>query len=218
MKNKTRKWSWGNLLTLSGVILIIGAILLVGYNLWDQKRAEMTAETALISVQSAIDNKTVTEISAEELPENDEEAETVPEGQSVEAAAPVIFLDGLEYVGILNVPDLNLELPILNYSSVDNLKIAPCRYDGSAEGGDLILSAHNYRRHFGRISQLSIGAEVVFTDMEGKQYTYEVTAFESLEPDQVQQMKEGDWDLTMYTCNLDQSRRTTVRCKLITAE
>ena len=201
------------MLTAAGVLLIVGALLLTGYNLWDQYRAEQKAENALISVKAAIENNVTTQ-QASEAEEPTEE--TLEESSSeVAETVPAVFLDGLEYIGVLSIPDLNLELPVLNYSSVDNLKIAPCRYDGSAEGGDLILSAHNYRRHFGQISTLSIGAQLTFTDMEGNVYRYEVIAFESLEPDQVRQMKEGDWDLTLYTCNLDQSRRTTVRCVLI---
>ena len=41
--------------------------------------------------------------------------------------------------------------------SYPKLKVAPCRYRGSAYLDDLIIAAHNYDRHFGRINTLLPG-------------------------------------------------------------
>jgi len=238
MKRKQRRSRGsGRLLTAAGILLILGAMALTGYNLWDQKRAEASSNAALeqlhmvleaakaapvteetvvsdngpTTVPTEVTSHGKTEIVYEPVVEEPQETAPASEPQPMKA----VLVDGLSYIGILSIPDLGLELPILSQSSVENLKQAPCRYYGSADEGNLILSAHNYRTHFGHLSQLKTGASVSFTDMNGKVYSYQVSAFESLLPSDVVKMKEGQWDLTLYTCNLDQTRRITVRCDRI---
>ena len=58
--------------------------------------------------------------------------------------------------------------------SYPKLKIAPCRYSGSAYTGNLVIAAHNYRTHFGLLESLAPGAQVKFTDVEGNVFSYEI--------------------------------------------
>ena len=50
--------------------------------------------------------------------------------------------------------------------------------------------------------------------MDGEVFTYHVGEIEMLKPDQVTDMVQSSWDLTLYTCNYTASQRFTVRCKL----
>ena len=104
------------------------------------------------------------------------------------------------------------ELPVISDWSYPALKVSPCRYDGSAYTGDLILSAHNYRSHFGCLKDLAIGETVRFTDMDGNVFRYSVMEHEVLMPYDVEEMKAGDWDLTLFTCTVGGTSRFTVRC------
>lgn len=116
------------------------------------------------------------------------------------------------YVGYLEIPALNLKLPVLDTLTYDNLNISPCRYKGSVYLDNMVIAAHNFRSHFGNISQLSIGDEIVFTDIDGNVFVYEVADFESLRGSQVEDMVNSDSELTLFTCNYDGSARVTVRC------
>lgn len=125
------------------------------------------------------------------------------------------MIDGYEYIGVLTIPALGLELPVMDRWDYTRLKLAPCLYYGSAETGDMVIAAHNYDGHFGRLSQLAIGDQVLFTDMDENTYAYQVGNMEVLPPDATEQMIESDWDLTLYTCTYGGKNRITVRCRLI---
>jgi len=96
-----------------------------------------------------------------------------------------------------------------------NLKIAPCRYYGSPNTFDLILCAHSYKKHFRYIGTLEKGASIIFKDINGNSYIYEVVKQEVLEATDVKKMIENDYDLTLYTCTKDGLKRITVRCNRI---
>ena len=66
--------------------------------------------------------------------------------------------------------------------------------------------------HFGQIKTLKPGDAVVFTDVDGNVYSYEVAELETLQPAAVDEMKSGEWDLTLFTCTIGGQTRVTVRC------
>ena len=144
-------------------------------------------------------------------------AEVVP-GTPPELIDPAAFemteveIDGYGYVGYLSIPALELELPIMGQWDYDRLKIAPCRYTGSVLGEDLVIMAHNYNRHFGRLKELSEGDSVVFMDMDGKVTRYRVAALDVLMPEAVEEMTAGLYDLTLFTCTYGGQSRVTVYC------
>lgn len=96
--------------------------------------------------------------------------------------------------------------------SYPKLKIAPCRYAGSAYLNNLVIAAHNYERHFGGLKRLTVGDAVRFTDVDGNVFNYTVVELEQLEPYQAAEMRSGEWDLTLFTCTLGGQHRVTVRC------
>ena len=134
-----------------------------------------------------------------------ETTEPVPE-------MPTQKIGGWDYIGYLSIPSLDLTLPIQSQWSYEGLRVAPGRFAGSTYTDDLVLAAHNYQQHFGRISTLQPGDRVCFTDMDGHVTHYRVCALETLAPEDVDGMLSGDWDLTLFTCTLGGKSRVTVRC------
>lgn len=128
---------------------------------------------------------------------------------------PITVIESNEYIGILDLPVLGISLPVMSDWSYPQLKIAPCRYKGSAYTGDLIISAHNYERHFGRLTSMIPGDEVRFTDVDGNVFCYAVCGKEKLDMRNVQGMMEGEWDMTLFTCVPGGARRETLRCRLV---
>ena len=131
-----------------------------------------------------------------------------------EMEMPITVIDSNEYIGVLDFPVLELSLPVMSEWSYPKLKIAPCRYKGSVYTGDLIISAHNYERHFGRLTNMIIGDEIRFTDVDGNVFYYTVAAKEQLDMRNVQGMLEGEWDMTLFTCVPGGAKRETLRCHL----
>lgn len=126
---------------------------------------------------------------------------------------PVVDVDGRSFIGTVSVPSLGLLLPIQNEWSSDNAKVSVCRYKGSAYTNNLIVAGHNYAEHFGTLNQLSTGDEIIITDMNGKSFYYEVVNIETLGSYDIEEMEEGDWDLTLFTCTVGGASRVTIRCE-----
>ena len=51
--------------------------------------------------------------------------------------------------------------------------------------------------------------------MAGIVFHYEVAAVEVLKSTAVEEMKAGDWDLTLFTCTYGGKSRCALRCRLI---
>ena len=188
----------GKGLIFTGLLLIAAALFLTGYNLFDQMRAQRSAAQAAAQLAERLPQTTQTDVPDYLL--------------TPEMEMPVETIDGVDYVGVLRIPTLALELPVISQWSYPLLKIAPCRYSGSAYQNNLVLCAHNYASHFGNLKNLHIGAAVTFTDMDGNLFTYQVAELETLPPQAAEEVENGDWDLTLFTCTVGGQSRVTVRC------
>ena len=194
MKRKGTIW-----ITL-GLLLIAVSLFITVYNLQEAKKAGIEAEEVLKNMNIDQIGSLESEIPDYMLnPDMEMPAETV---------------EGNTYIGILKLPTLGLKLPVMSEWSYPGLKIAPCRYKGSAYTDDLIIAAHNYPTHFGTLKNLQIGDPVTFTDVDGNRFDYEVAELETLMPSAIEEMTEGDWDLTLFTCTIGGQSRVTVRCVL----
>lgn len=117
------------------------------------------------------------------------------------------------YIGVLEIPSLNLVLPVIDQWSYDALLVSPARYTGSAYLDNMVIAAHNYTSHFGRLRELSLEDEVRFVDVSGNVFYYKVQELQILPPTAVEEMVQADgWDLTMFTCTWGGQSRVTVRC------
>ena len=188
------------------------AVLLLVYNLWDGHRARESEEAILAEYLQ--ENK-----KASESPDasDKEDEQNIPDYLlNPDMDMPEYTLKNLgdvACIGILEIPALDLELPVISSWSYSSLRQAPCRYSGSAYKGDLVIAAHNYQSHFGGLRTLPEGSEVFFTDAVGNRFSYYVAVTEALTPWSVDDMTSGEWPLTLFTCTLDSQNRVTVRCE-----
>ncbi len=124
----------------------------------------------------------------------------------------VAEIDGNGYIGYLHISRLDINVPVMSEWNYESLKTAPCRYYGSTKTNDLVIAAHNYFCNFGKISKLKPGDKVSFTDMDGTVTDYRVDAIDILSPAAVEEMTNGEYDLTLFTCTYGAQSRVTVRC------
>ena len=199
-----RKWI-GGICVFLGVVCILSAIGLIAYNRWEDDSAEEIAQELLEDVKSIIDEP------QPELPLPDD-PEKIP------AEMATVEVGGYDCIGILSVPVLEVELPVLTDWSYTKLKKAPCHYYGSYYEKDFVIAAHNYQTHFGRLSQLQAGDIVVFTDVNGVAYCYEVVLLETLPKEATEEMITSGFDLSLYTCTPGGAGRVTVRCNFISGK
>lgn len=125
---------------------------------------------------------------------------------------PQTSLQGYDLVGIIRVPDVGVELPVLNNWSYELLKLGPCRYSGSIAGRDLILMGHNYKTHFAPLRRVSPGDRVEFLDVSGTVHPYVVAQTEVLKPTQLDELSSSGYSLTIFTCTPGGQSRFVIRC------
>lgn len=197
-----RNKSCGRCFIIAGVILILLAAILVAWNLYQDSNGGKSAA----SVLKELNNEITADDSDNDLP-NESFDDTYSENESV------IELDGKKYIGIISVPKISLELPVMNQWSYANLDISPCRYMGSVAEKNLIIAAHNYTSFFDRIDELNSGDEIIFTECSGRVHKYSVSMTELINGGDVSGMESNsdDWDLTLFTCTWSGWSRVTVR-------
>lgn len=200
MKNKRIRQS--TLWKIAGIILILAALFLTGYNYYDENRAAKAAEDALEKMKIAVP------LTSEELGET-----VIPDYiLNPDMDMPKEEINGYNYIGKLDIPELKISLPIIDKWSYPALRMSPCCYTGSIYKDNMVIAGHNYKRHFGGLKNLSAGDEIIFTDIDGNVFFYTVSETEVLQPTAIENMVLGDWDLTLFTCTLGGKTRVTVRC------
>lgn len=198
MKNKK-----GRTLIIGGLLLLLAAIGLSGYNLWQEQRAANAAETTLAELTAQIPGPGTVALPEGMLPDY----EVAPEMEM-----PTVAVASYDYIGYLSIPALSLELPVMSEWSYPNLKVSPCRYAGSAYEDGFVICAHNFKRHFGGLKDLSIGDAIQFVDVDGNAFDYVVAEVGQLNPGDTREMLSKDWALSLFTCTLGGQFRVTVRC------
>lgn len=162
------------------------------------------------------------------IPEKDEqEADTIfdlpgshskPEEEASEAenvnVNRALELDSGIYIGILEIPELSLELPVAADCSLSTLKNSPGCYYGSPTSDSFVIGAHNYDSHFGRLHSLSTGTALTFTDIDGNEYQYRITDITEVSPDETEKVCRSEHSLALFTCNYSGARRIVVFCDL----
>ena len=144
--------------------------------------------------------------------------QVIPEESAGPARLTLAEIGGYEYIGYISIAKLELELPVMAEWDYDRLKIAPCRHFGSPESDDLVIAAHNYKNHFGRLGRLEAEDVVVFTDMEGGSSTYAVREIRRVEPTDVEAVQDSEYDLVLYTCTFSGETHTVVGCERLADE
>lgn len=226
MRQKQRRKK-GSVLIGAGLALIAAAVLLCAYNLFDSFRAGLVTQASVGYLEEQIQEKqqlsgTSVSVSDETSFAGDPIAIDVHREMEVpdyilnpNMDMPVSRVNGQDYIGILEIPELDLKLSVISEWNYPRLRIAPCRFAGSAYTNNLVISAHNYASHFGSLDKLTEGAAVRFTDTDGNVFNYRVAMKETLNPQDVEYMTDGGWDLSLFTCTPGGSYRVTVRCEMV---
>ncbi len=197
---KKKRGKLARVLIIIGIAFIIAAAILAIYNLAADLRAGSKSESVLSQMSGQI------------IPDN-ENSKDWQVNPNIEM--PTITIDGREYIGVLKLPTLGLTLPVASEWSYEALYTSPCRYSGSAYLNNMVIAAHSYRKHFGTLQNISIGDAVTFIDAKGNEFNYEVVDIETLQPTDVEDMTQSDYDLTLFTCTYGGQSRVTVRCNIV---
>lgn len=227
----------GTLLIVTGSVIILSALALAGHNFYTADAAYRDAEAVLGQLQDIIPEKeqpmpsfgeneagddNIT-FETEQIPDIEEGKDSTEETKAPvyeaipELEMPVRVVDDQEYIGILEISDISVKLPVISRMSYPKLKKAPCRYSGSAYTDDLVIGAHCYEKFFARLKNVSSGAQIKFTDMDGNVFIYRAVSKETIDEKNDDELKSGEWALSLFTCPVmtNTDKRIVLRCERI---
>ena len=217
----------GNILVIIGLLLLAAALFWTGANLIMDRQAgaasRSTLEKLLDTMPAPAPAPTLPGVAQDNQPEAPSTSPSASASAETEIPdfilnpemdMPVRNIDGVDYIGVLTIPAIDLQLPVVSSWSYEYLRLAPCRFVGSAYTDDLIIAGHNYTTtHFSSLPSLQPGDVLSFTDVDGNVFTYRVVETETLGENAIEEMTGSGYALTLFTCTVGGQFRVTVRCE-----
>lgn len=197
----------GVVIVTLGAVLIVSALLLLLHNQHEADVAGQEAESLMTELESWMQEQETEPVTGNTEPTFAGEAEP-----TLAPEMPVARINGYDYVGYVEIQALELKLPVFSEWNYDRLQIAPCRQHGSSRTDDMVIAAHNYSTHFGRLKELSEGDTVIFTDMDGIVNNYAVAQIDTVDPYDVDSVLNSEYDFVLYTCTKGGATRVVVYC------
>ncbi len=135
---------------------------------------------------------------------------------------------GYKIIGILNIPKINIEYPILEIKNIDPesakepMKISIIKYWGEQvnDYGNLSLAGHNNKSGtmFGKTKKLNIGDIIELTDLKGKKVQYSIYDIFTTSPNDVNILLPKDEhvrEVTLITCTNGNKQRLILKAQEI---
>ena len=142
-----------------------------------------------------------------------EKTQGVP-GVYPSSAMPVLEIDGVDYVAIVEVPSFGITLPVADQWDSDKLYRSPARFFGSTYDSTLIIGGADYPLQFGFCDEIEHDAVLNITDMTGAQFSYIVSRIDRSKHAQPQWLQNEEYDLTLFCRSAYSMEYIAVRCIL----
>ena len=125
---------------------------------------------------------------------------------------PALSVDGTDFVGILEMPRFGSVLPVCG--EWGRTTKHPCRLNGSVYDRTIQIGATSQKGQYDFYREISVGDTVVFTDMEGNRYTYEITALKYEKHASRDALGSEEADLTLFIKNIYAFEYLLVYCSV----
>lgn len=123
-------------------------------------------------------------------------------------------------IGMIKIDKINLNYPILSYTSNELLEISLCRFAGPMPNkiGNLCIAGHNYvdYKFFSRLHELEIGNKIKIYDLSGQIVEYIINEkYETTANDLscTSQETNNQTMITLLTCNNVNGKRLIIKAK-----
>lgn len=150
------------------------------------------------------------------------EIKTNLEDQEPSSEKIVAELGGYKVIGIIKIPKIDLEYPILERTNTESLNISITKFWGNEvnEIGNVTLAGHNNLNGvmFGKIKKLEIGDVIELTDEQNITLKYEVFSTDVIDPNDIScilPIEAGRREVTLITCTNGRANRFIVKAKEI---
>ena len=131
-------------------------------------------------------------------------------------------LGGYKVIGIIKIPKIDLEYPILETTNVESLNISVTKFWGNDinEIGNVTIAGHNTLAGamFGKLKKLEEGDIIELTDKQNITLKYKVFETNVIDPNDISiilPIEEGTREVTLITCENGQTNRRIVKAREI---
>ena len=132
-----------------------------------------------------------------------------------EQGLSIIEFEGFKVIGIIKIPAIDLEYPILEQTTDDAMNVSISRYWGGNinDYGNVSLAGHNNKitlTMFGKNKNLKIGDRIFLTDLTGRTIEYNIYDSFITDPDDVSILRTTDEsvrEVTLITCTNGRANR-----------
>ena len=231
---KTRRTRWVRWIQVICIALSLLLAALLGYFWWQGRSGDSEIDNLLTKTQEVIPGSRQVGVIATQTPENAKKpgsssgkiagkgSELGAEGASApDGASPyleTVNLSGYEVTGILQIADLNQSWPIIASGDAAATAKIPSIYGGNPASGNLVITDSADNRQFTGIKNLPDGSEVVFTDISGREYRYQIATVETVPNRKLSAISRHRerWDAAIITPNF--SGRGQIVTRLVKSE
>ena len=205
------------------VVIIFAILIIVGIkticfgnneNISNQEIAEKDDDTTIENSEETvlltkIEEKKEEETVQDEAKQEENSTEDIKQENTNNKIKTYITSNGQKYdsIGIINIPSLGIEYPILATTSEKTLKVSVTKYWGGNpnEVGNLCITGHNYKnsKFFGKLLSIKQGDIINITDLSGRTLDYTVYDTYVVDPKDTtctSQLTDGKVEVTLITC------------------
>ena len=129
-------------------------------------------------------------------------------------------IQGHKVVGIIKIPKIELEYPILETTSKETLSLSITKFWGNQinEIGNVTLAGHNNLNGtmFGKTKKLEVGDVIELTDIQNVTLKYKVFKIYVIDPNDISCIlpeQEGTREVTLITCTNGNKNRLIVKAR-----
>ena len=131
-------------------------------------------------------------------------------------------IEGYKVVGIINIPKINIEYPILEKTNKESLKLSITKFwsEKINQKGNVVLAGHNNlnNKMFGKIDRLENGDIIELTDSQMVTVKYQVFDKYVIDPNDIDcifPIDENTREITLITCTNRDKNRLVVKAREI---
>lgn len=186
------------------VILIIAGIIIGGI-LFNKQREDHVYDK---------ENKELVSLFHEEIKENSK--------NDKEKKKVKLTYKGYNVIGLIEIPAIDLEYPILDKTTKTTMATSISRFSGGDvnEYGNISLAGHNNYSGtmFGKNKKLKLKDKILLTDLSGNTIEYEIYDIFVTNPDDVSILEAKDKairEVTLITCKNGRSERLIIKAREI---
>lgn len=135
----------------------------------------------------------------------------------VNTVMPTLEIEETDFVGLIELPDFDIILPICSEWNKTKISQFPCRYMGGVYEKNLIIGGNDNEGQFDFIKTISNGDTVSITDVEGQRFNFIVTDIRKTKDVSTENLTKKVADLVLFARNSFGFDYTVVRCDFKTA-